>query len=157
MLYIPDVEEIACSAPKSAPPNITGPPSAEHLPGSTDSQETLHSSSLSQPFPEDDPEQQSTKERLSKEKSTEKSTEKSGGEIATEQHSGERAPTEEPPGMQDTIASPLVINEDAGMFEEVEDTHMVLLSRYISDDQVSEIATFRVALFCVCRVVFMAT
>lgn len=102
VLYIPDQDEIARSAPKSAPPQLQLPSSDQML-SSVESEGTIRSSSVSQPLPDPDP-----------------STVPQGGEVAE----GGESPV-------------LPYNRDGEYFEEVTENHMVLISRYISDDQVS--------------------
>lgn len=97
VLYVPDQDEMARSAPKSAPPNISVT-HFEQFQGSVDSQDTL----VSHPPPESSSIPQHQAES------------KSGArEREEDSHKGQR------------------------FLEEVADTHMLLVSRYISDDQVS--------------------
>lgn len=105
MLYIPDQDEIARSAPKSAPLQLNlSSSSSDHFPSSVESEGTIRSSSVSQPLP--DPQEEESRAE--------------GGESPAE---GGESPVEP-------------YNRDE-LFEEVTDSHMVLVSRYISDDQVS--------------------
>ena len=114
VLYIPDQDEIARSAPKSAPPNFNLS-SSNHFAGSIDSQDTLRSSSVSNPLPETS----TPSAPVLEDSKTADVFEKEGAE------KGEGA----------DLVSPSSTNSQ-GFFEEVADTHIVLLSKYISDDQV---------------------
>lgn len=98
MLYIPDHDEIARSAPPKTTP--LQPTSLEQFHSSVESEGTVRSSSVSQT--RDCGDQESSRE----------SEERGGGCTDKEQE----------------------------LFEEVTDSHMVLVSRYISDDQVSAMA-----------------
>lgn len=113
VLYIPDQDEIARSAPKSAPPSVSLC-SSDQFPGSVDSQETLRSASVSNPLPEVCPPDLDDGKR---EDAFEEEGEREEGE------SGEQ------------VISPSN-SKDEELFEEVADTHIVLVARYISDDQV---------------------
>ena len=133
VLYIPDHEEIKNSAPKPSPPKSSPPKlnlsqSEQQLASSIESEGTLRSSSMSQPLPE--------------------STSSTGPPVEEQLHQ-EVAEKEE---------SPLPFNRDAEYFEEITDTHMVLVSRYISDDQVLCVRHLsHLSCWYVCRVVLTAT
>lgn len=104
MLYIPDQDEIARSAPKSAPPQLNLNTS-DHFASSVESEGTIRSSSVSQPLPE----------TISQ---VEEVAEAGEGEVV------------------EVGESPVLSPQKEEFFEEVTENHMVLVSRYISDDQV---------------------
>lgn len=114
VLYIPDQDEIARSAPKSAPPHLTLTSSGQ-FPGSVDSEDTLRSSSVSGPLPDGNQEGGEEGEGEGQESKCE--------DKAEEEKNGEEA------------FSPST-SKGHELFEEVADTHIVVVSRYISDDQV---------------------
>lgn len=124
MLYVPDHDEIARSAPKSAPASVsTSTPSNDQLPGSMDSQETLGSGSISHPLPDSSPATTDMK-AMDEEVFEEREEEGGGGESEVEAEAREEG------------VLPPYSDEPQELFEEVTDTHVVLVSRYISDDQV---------------------
>ncbi len=104
---MPDQDEIARSAPKSAPPQVTSVSGAEQFQGSVESEGTLRSSSVSQPL---------------------------GPTLHSE---GVAEGEGEEGGMESEPSTTSVERTQDQFFEEVAESHIVLMSRYISDDQVS--------------------
>ena len=117
VLYIPDPEEIKDSAPEPSPPK-SSPPLSQ-------SEQQLASSIESEGTLRSSSVSQPLPESVS-----------SSGPPAQEQLHEQVAEEE----------SPLPFNRDAEYFEEITDTHMVLVSRYISDDQVKNL--LRVCVIC---------
>ena len=128
---MPDQDEIARSAPKSAPPQISRLSGSEQLQSSVDSEGTLRSSSVSHP-PDHTLQSRGVAEK----------------EAETGEMEGEPSST--------SLQAPDEV------FEEIAETHVVLRSRYISDDQVAgHCNLYRVrlalSLCCMDRAVPMAT
>ncbi len=118
MLYIPDQEAVVHSSPKPAPPPVSVSPS-QQPPSSVESEGTVLSSSISQPLPDSSP-------LLHHGQGSSQLLPDSSPLIHRHGSSEEMFQGDSGPGS----------GEDE-LFEEVTDSHMVLISRYISDDQVS--------------------
>ena len=140
VLYVPDQDELARSTPpkpappcpKPAPPRLRHLSDSQQLHSSVESQGTLRSSSVSQP-PNPTPQGE-------------------GGEDEGEEQGKEGGAEEEP--------STTSLDNCGELFEEVAESHIVLVTRYISDDQVCSVVSHLSSLHTLpppCRGVFMAT